>query len=192
MRLRPILLLAAAALVVFVLVAAEPFGTVRASVGNQTGGTATPTATGTTAATSTATVAATATATAAASAVAATATPTATAAAATATATATAAASAVAGTATPTATSPPLAAYPAPVLSASVARSGHSLVFRWSLISQKGVKGFNLYAAKHKLNAHLIKTHAKLSYHKTVAYRAGTRTLRVLFRNGGHLTVPIY
>lgn len=189
MRLRPIVLLAAAALVVFVLVAAEPFGTVRASVSRQAA-TATPTATGTAAATSTATAAATAAATSTATAAAtAAATSTATAAA---TATATAATTAVAGTPTATATSPPLAAYPAPVLSASVARSGHSLVFRWSLISQKGVKGFNLYAAKHKLNAHLIKTHAKLSYHKTVAYRAGTRTLRVLFRNGGHLTVPIY
>lgn len=182
MRLRPILLLAAAAMVVFVLVAAEPFGTVRASVSQQVS-TGTATATGTVAATTTATTAATA---------AATATSTVAAATATATATATAAASAVAATATATATSAPLAAYPAPVLSASVARSGHSLVFRWSLASQKGVKGFNLYAAKHKLNAHLIKVHAKLTYQKSVAYRSGTRSLRVLFRNGGHLTVPIY
>lgn len=177
MRLRPILLIAAT--VLMLLVFAQPFGTVRASVSHQTGGTATatPTATATTAA-ATATSTATATATAAA-------------ATATATATATAAASAVAATATATATSGPLAAYPAPVASASVTRAGHSLVFRWSLVNQTGVKGFNLYAAKHKLNTTLIKVHSKLSYRKSVPYRAGKASLHVLFRNGGHLNIPI-
>jgi hypothetical protein len=72
-----------------------------------------------------------------------------------------------------------------------VARSGRHLVFRWSLVNQKGVKGFNLFAAKHRLNAKLIKTHTGLSYRKTVTYRAGKAALQVLFRNGGHLTVPI-
>lgn len=195
MSFRPILLLAAAGVLLAMLVT-TPFGTVRASVSNQTGGTATPTATAAatdtptaTAAPATATATATAaaaTATATATAVPATATPTATAAAATATATA-----AATSAATPTATSPPLAAYPAPVTAASVSRSGHALVFRWKLINQVGVKGYNLYAAKHRLNAHMIRVHAKLSYKKAVPYRAGTPALRVLFRNGGHLTIPV-
>ena len=64
-------------------------------------------------------------------------------------------------------------------------------MFRWSLVNQTGVKGFNLYAAKHKLNTSLIKVHSKLSYRKSVPYRAGKASLHVLFRNGGHLNIPI-
>jgi hypothetical protein len=77
------------------------------------------------------------------------------------------------------------------VASVSYVRSGRSLVFRWSLISQSGVKGFNLFAAKHKLNAHLIKVHSKLSYKKSVPFHTGRPALQLIFRSGGHLTVPI-
>lgn len=188
MRLRPILLIAAAAFVLMVAAVGQPFGRANASVSHQAAGT--PTATATAPAATATAPAATATApaaTATSTAVAATATSTAV----PATATATVVASAVAATATATATSVPLAAYPAPVASASVTRAGHHLVFRWSLVNQTGVKGFNLFAAKHKLNTKLIKTHTKPSYKKTVKFHAGKASLHVLFKNGGHLNIPI-
>lgn len=198
MRLRPILLIAAAAFVLLVAAVGQPFGNARASVSHQvatntaTAGAATATSTAAAATATSTAAAATATSTApAATATSTAAAATATSTAAAATATATAATTAVAGTATATPTSGPLAAYPAPVASASVVRAGHSLVFHWSLVNQTGVKGFNLFAAKHKLNTKLIKTHTKLSYTKSVKYHAGKASLHVLFKNGGHLNIPI-
>ena len=200
MKNRLILPIAISILVVVVLGIMPRFAPAHASVSQQVAtGTATATATTAAATATSTTVAATATSTAVAptatsTAVAATATSTAVAATATSTtaaAGATATATTAAAGATATATGAPLAAYPAPVTSASATRSGQSLVFRWSVLTQKGVKGFNLYAAKHRLNAHLIKTHKSLSYHKTVTYRPGQRSLRVMLRSGGYVSVPL-
>jgi hypothetical protein len=172
---------------------------VRASSSFQAADTATPTATGTAAAataTSTATAAA-ATATSTATSVPATATATGTATAAptaTTTATAAAATATTTATATPAATTTatvPLAAYPAPVMAATTARHGRFLVFQWYLYSRTGVKGFNLYAGKHKLNSHLIATHRSSHYQARVLYRQGKRSIQVLYRNGTHRSLPV-
>jgi len=53
------------------------------------------------------------------------------------------------------------------------------------------VKGFNLFAGKHKLNAHLIKTHSSLSYRSSVPYRSGHPGLRVIFKSGRYVSIKI-
>jgi hypothetical protein len=62
-------------------------------------------------------------------------------------------------------------------------------VFRWSLLTRQGVKGFNLYAGTHKLNKKLIKTHASPTYKKSVTFRKGTPALRMYLKNGQYFTV---
>jgi hypothetical protein len=118
-------------------------------------------------------------------------------AAASATATSTTGATATVGTAlatstvAPTATSVPLAAYPAPLTFAAATRSGKVLTFRWTVLTKSGIKGFNLYAGTHRLNATMIKTHAALTYHKSVPYRKGRPALRILYRSGTYATVRL-
>ncbi|GAC1640364.1 MAG: hypothetical protein NVS4B2_29850 [Chloroflexota bacterium] len=55
---------------------------------------------------------------------------------------------------------------------------GKALVFRWSLLTQSGVRGFNLYAGTHKVNAHRIPTHRSLAHRATIPSKSGRPAIR--------------
>jgi len=67
-----------------------------------------------------------------------------------------------------------------------------TVTFRWSVSSNAGISGFNLFAANHRLNARLIAVHAAHGYRYQSHWRgAGRYTLHVLLRTGGTLVVPV-
>jgi len=68
--------------------------------------------------------------------------------------------------------------------------NGSRAVFRWHLTSDQGIAGFNLYAAKHRLNPRFIAVHAQRSYRYTVEWSGcGPFTLQVVLRNGQHSSI---
>ena len=68
--------------------------------------------------------------------------------------------------------------------------NGSRVLFRWHIASVEGLAGFNLFAAKHRLNAHFIAAHAAPSYRYAVRWGGrGPFTLQVVFRNGQHYSI---
>jgi hypothetical protein len=72
-----------------------------------------------------------------------------------------------------------------------VARYASHLVVSWRLADRSGVVGFNIYAARHRLNRQFIPVHASATYHVTL--RPATRghvAIRVYLRSGSFVSVP--
>ncbi len=68
--------------------------------------------------------------------------------------------------------------------------NGSRVLFRWHTTSIQGIAGFNLYAAKHRLNPRFIAAHAERSYRYTVKWSGrGPFTLQVVRRNGQHSSI---
>ncbi len=64
------------------------------------------------------------------------------------------------------------------------------VLFRWHMTSVHGIAGFNLYAAKHRLNPRFIAAHAQRSYRYSVEWSGrGPFTLQVVLRNGQHSSI---
>lgn len=65
-------------------------------------------------------------------------------------------------------------------------RAGAITTFRWKVALANGIVGFNLYAGKQRLNAHLIPRHAasSYSYRAHLARHSGPYTLAVVLTNG--------
>jgi hypothetical protein len=72
-----------------------------------------------------------------------------------------------------------------------LARHGDAAVLRWRLENRQGVAGFNVLAAHHRLNRHLISVHVNPWYSYRVA--RGTRgpfAIEVVRADGRHQTIP--
>ncbi len=66
-----------------------------------------------------------------------------------------------------------------------------TVTFRWHVVSNADITGFNLLAAQHRLNARVIAVHASRGYRYQSHWSgAGRYSLQVLLRNGGMLIVP--
>ncbi len=78
------------------------------------------------------------------------------------------------------------------VASLRAVQHGASVSIHWTMANTAGVVGFNIVSGGRQLNHHLIKVHARSSYHYTV-HHAGTKhlSLQVLLSNGSSTTESI-
>lgn len=84
----------------------------------------------------------------------------------------------------PTATTV-LAAYPVPVTSFKITRSGSSARLAWYMRAASYVRGFNVMSKGHKLNRSLIRTHKNPHYSFKAPWKLhSSLKLRIVFRDG--------